>query len=291
MQGKLFRPKEYFRPRTIEDALSLLEKHRGAVVLAGGTDLLVMKPPEAEYIIDITRLPLGFIKVDESGIKIGAITTIWELETSAQLKEEPYNVLTEAARNMGTPITKNISTVGGNICTAASSADMPPALMVLDAEAKIVNSSGEKKIPLEEFFTGPKEHCLKKDELLAEVFVPHAPDKTKAVFVKKGRTREDIAQVNAAVRITLGSENLCKVARVALGAVAPTPVRAKEAESMLEGKKLENISQVIDEVARTASEATKPISDIRASAEYREEVTKALVKRALGSIVEKFGGG
>lgn len=152
MQGKLFRPKEYLRPHTVEDALSLLGKHRGAVVLAGGTDLLVTKPPEAEYIIDITRLPLGFIKVDESGIKIGALTTIWELETSAQLKEEPYNVLAEAAKNMGTPVTKNISTVGGNICTAVSSADMPPALMVLDAEAKIVSSSGANKVSIEEFF-------------------------------------------------------------------------------------------------------------------------------------------
>ena len=191
---------------------------------------------------------------------------------------------------MGTPLTKNYSTIGGNLCTAAPSADMPPSLIALDAEARITGPTGKRKVLVGEFFAGPKKSVLKKGELLTEIFVPKAPAKTKAAFMKKGRTSEDIAQVNAAVRLTVGSDGTCKVARIVLGAVAPTPIRAKEAESMLEGKKLKDIHDMVERVAEKAADETKPISDIRSSADYRRAIAKVLVKRALVSVVEKFGG-
>ncbi len=285
----LFRPKEYLRPSSIKETTNLLKKYgKSAAVLAGGTDLLVVKPPQIKYIVDISRLPLSYVESNGRGIRIGAMTTVAELETSQKIKKESYNVLSRAAFEMGTPITKNISTIGGNICNAAPSADMAPPLIVLDAVATIVGTSGKRKVSVEEFFTGPKKCCLNKDELLTEIFVPRAPKKTKATFMKKGRTSEDISQVNAAVRITLGAGGICKEVRIALGAVAPTPIRAKEAEAMVQGRKIKDISEVSLEVAQTASEAIKPISDIRASAEYRREVAKVLVKRTLADVVGKF---
>lgn len=288
----LFRPREYLRPASIKEAINLLKKYRGsAAILAGGTDLLVAKPAWIKYIIDISRLPLSYVNSDGKGIRIGAATTIAELESTLALEKDPYNVLIRSAFEMGTPITKNIATIGGNICNAAPSADMAPPLLVLDAEAVIVGPSRKRKVPIEEFFVGPKKCCLKKGELLAEIFIPRAQKKTYATFVKKGRTTEDIAQVNAAVRITRGDGGICMESRIALGAVAPTPIRAKEAEAMIEGRKIRDIPGLALEVAQRASEATRPISDIRASAEYRREIARVLVKRALVDVVEKFKGG
>ncbi|MFH1820998.1 MAG: xanthine dehydrogenase family protein subunit M [Methanobacteriota archaeon] len=286
----LFRPKEYLRVATVSEATNLLKKHgESAAVLAGGTDLLVAKPPHVEYIVDISRLPLSYVEHDDKGVRIGALTTLSEIGASPRLKEEPYDAIAKSTLEMGTPLTKNYSTIGGNLCTAAPSADMPPSLIALDAEARITGPTGKRKVPVGEFFTGPKKSVLKKGELLTEIFVPKAPAKTKVAFLKKGRTSEDIAQVNAAVRLTV-SDGTCKAARIVLGAVAPTPIRAKEAEAMLEGKKLKDISTMVEKVAEKAADASKPISDIRSSAEYRKAIAKVLVKRALAGVVEKFGG-
>ena len=287
----LFRPKEYLRVATVSEATGLLKKYgESASVLAGGTDLLVAKPAHVEYIVDITHLPLSYVEHDEKGIRIGALTTLNEIAASPRLKDEPYDAIAKSTLEMGTPLTKNYSTIGGNLCTAAPSADMPPSLIALDAEARITGPTGKRKVSVEAFFAGPKKSVLKKGELLTEIFVPKAPAKTKAAFMKKGRTSEDIAQVNAAVRLTVGSDGTCKVARIVLGAVAPTPIRAKEAEAMLKGKKLKDISGIIERVAEKAADETKPISDIRSSADYRKAIAKVLVKRALASVVEKFGG-
>jgi carbon-monoxide dehydrogenase medium subunit len=285
----LFRPREYIRPTSIKEATDLIKKYgKSAAILAGGTDLLVAKPPHVEYIVDITRLPLSYIDFNGMGIRIGSLTTIAELEFSRRLKAEPYEIIARSAYEMGTPITKNMATIGGNICNAAPSAEMPPSLLALDAETMIVSSSGRRKVSMEEFFVGPKKTCLRKGELLKEIFVPRAPSRSKAAFMKKGRTSEDIAQVNVAVRITVGPGAVCNAARIALGAVAPTPIRAKKAESVLVGEKLEDVPEIVEEVAQTASGETRPISDVRASVEYRREITKVLVKRALESAVEKF---
>ena len=286
----LFRPKEYFRVATVREAVSLLKRFGGAAaILAGGTDLLVAKPPHVEYIVDISRLPLNYIKKGARGVRIGALATLNDIAASPELREEPYDVIARSTWDMGTPLTKNFATIGGNICNAAPSADMPPSLIALDAEARIIGPRGKRRVFLEDFFIGPKKSVLKRGELLAEIFVPRAPANTKAVFLKKGRTSEDIAQVNVAVRLTV-DDGLCKAARIVLGAVAPTPIRAKAAERMLEGKGLKEISQIMVDVARKAAEETKPISDVRAPAEYRRSVAEVLTKRALLNLMERFGG-
>lgn len=286
----LFRPKEYLRVATISEATGLLKKYGdSAAALAGGTDLLVAKPPHIEYIVDISHLPLSYVEHDAKGVRIGALTTLNEIAASPRLKEEPYDAIAKSTLEMGTPLTKNYSTIGGNLCTAAPSADMPPSLIALDAEARITGPTGKRKVLVSEFFAGPKKSVLKKGELLTEIFVPKALAKTKAVFMKKGRTSEDIAQVNAAVRLTVAG-GVCKTARIVLGAVAPTPIRCKAAEAMLEGKKLGDIAEMAEEVAQAAADNARPISDIRSSAEYRKAIVKVFVKRSLLSVVEKFGG-
>lgn len=285
-----FRPKEYFRVATVAEAVRLLNKFGGrAAVLAGGTDLLVAKPPQVEYIVDISRLPLNYIKKSGGGIRIGALVTLNEIADSPLLKEEPFDVIAKSTLDMGTPITKNYATIGGNLCNAAPSADMPPSLIALGAEARITGARGKRKILVENFFAGPKKSVLGRGEILTEIFVPKAPPVTKAVFLKKGRTSEDIAQVNVAVRLTVNN-GICRLARIVLGAVAPTPLRAKNAETMLEGKSLGEISQLVGEVAKKAAEETKPISDIRAPAEYRRAVAEVLTRRALLVLLESFKG-
>lgn len=287
----LFRPKEYLRPSTIKEAVSLRAKYgKTAMPLAGGTDLIVNKDPGIEYLIDITRLPLDYLKSDKNGIKIGALTTFRELETSPLFKKRPYDVLAEAAHLSGHVSQRNMATIGGNICSAVPSADLLPPLIALSAKVRVVGTTGEKVIPLDEFFAGPKKTVLKHNELLVEIQVPSQTAKAAGAFLKIGRTHVDLALVNVAVVVALDARGTCKDARIVLGAVAPTSMRAKEAEAMLKGKKLSEISGVVDQVAEKAADETKPISDIRASAEHRREISKVLVKRALISVVKKLGG-
>lgn len=285
--GKLFRPAEYFRPTTVKEAVSLLADYGGrARPIAGGTDLLVEKPPEVECLVDITRLGLNYVRNDGDTLKIGAATTLSQIIESSLLEKDPYCVLREEASKMGDPPIRNTATVGGNICSAVPSADFPPGLIALEAEARIAGPSGERTVSLDGFFLGPRKTVLENGELLTEIKVPAQPARTAAAFLKKGRTRRDIALVNVAVRVTLEPDGTCEDARIVLGAVAPTPIRAKKAEAMLKGKKMHG-ALVEEEAAETASQEAKPISDVRASAEYRKELSKVFVKHALSQASQK----
>jgi carbon-monoxide dehydrogenase medium subunit len=285
--GSLYRPKEYLRPKNINEAISLLDKYgEKAKILAGGTDFLVVKPPEIEYLIDITNLDLNYIKRNENGLKIGATTTLNEIKNSEILENSPYSVLVKTACNHSDPSIRNMATIGGNISHAVPSADMAPPLMALDASARIVSTNGERIVAIEDYFLGPKVCCLGSNELLVEIQVPNQPDNTKVAFNKIGRTSRDLALVNAAVRVTLDDEGTCKDVRIILGAVAPTPLRCKQAEAILRGKKVDDLN--IEKTAQKASEEAKPINDIRASAEYRRAICRVLVKRALKECIEKL---
>ncbi len=284
--SKLFRPNEYFRPTEVKEAIGILQQFNGkSAILAGGTDLLAKKPSGVECLVDITRLPLKYIEVGGNDLRIGALTTLRVLEGSKELNDEPYNIIPETVHQMGTFLSKNIATIGGNICSSVPSADMPPSLIALSAKVSVHGVGGKRDIPLEDFFTGPKSNVLKNDEILLEVSIPKQSDETKAVFLKKGRTKEDIALVNAACAL-MAKNGVCEDARIVLGAVAPTPLRLKKAEKLLVGKKLD--INLIEKAATISSEETKPISDIRSSKSYRQHMAKILVKRALEKIMKKF---
>lgn len=284
---------EYFEPKTIEEAVPLLGKYKGeARVLAGGTDLLIdikRKRIEPKYLINIKEIQdLDYIREDK-GLQIGAATSIRRIEKN-QLVKNGYLALFEAARAFGTVQIRNMATIGGNICNGLPSADIPPALVAFDAKVKIVGPMGERFLPLKEFFTGIRKTALKNDELLTEILVPSPPAHSGTAFLKVGRTAEDLAIVNVAARITLGTDKTCKEARVVIGGgVGPTLIRYEKMEALLEGKKIGDA--LIDEVAQVAPEELRPRpTSIRGSPFYKREVCNVSVKRALKKALTRSGG-
>ena len=280
---------DYLAPKTIEEALSMLSQHKGkAKVIAGGTDLVPkMKRREikpAEYIIDLKGIPdLDYIKYDEGrGLRFGALTTIHAIETSPIIQEK-FDVLAQAAYSMASTQVRNRGTVAGNICNAVPSADTAPALLTLEASLKLVSQKGEKMVNIEDFFTGPSETILTDEELLQEIQVPNLPPHSKGIYLKLAPRRAmDLAIVGVGVVVTL-EDGLCKDIRIALGAVAPTPIRARRAEETIKGQRFND--EVIEKTAQITAEECRPINDHRASAEYRREMVKVLVKRAINQAI------
>jgi len=279
-----FKPELYNRPTDLETASTLLSKG-GTWVIAGGTDLLVTGPADTESLVDINGLGLSYIREDQ-GLRIGATTTFTDLQRSPLLKRYPYRVIADAAGELGHHNLRHIATVGGNICNAVPSADAPVALIALDAEVIIHGPSGERTVPLDGFFKFVRETVLCEGEFLKEIVVPVQPE-AGASFQKLGRTKVDIALVNTACRLSV-DDGLISDSRIVLGAVYPTPLRARAAEEVLNGKKFS--VELAKKAAQVAAEATKPISDHRASAGYRRDMSKVLVKRAIIEAYERAEG-
>jgi len=285
----LFRPREYHRPKGLREATWLLSSFgRKAKIIAGGTDFLVDKPPGIECLVDISNLNLNYIRKDKDGIDIGAATTLESIESSPILSSEPYKVVSEAVSMMATPTVRNMATIGGNICNASPAADLPLALMVLDASVKIVGLDGSRILPIGDFFKGVKKTALDEDELLVEVHIPVSSKRSSAAFLKlrHHQTSIDLAIVNVATRLTCPDDS-CQDVRIALGAVAKTPIYARKAEKLLIGEKPD--MELIQKAAEAAAEESKPIDDIRASAEYRKRMVAVLVKRALEVSARRCG--
>jgi len=284
----LFRPAEYYKPTGVSEAVDLLLKYgEKGKLIAGGTDVLIAKDPQTETLIDITGLGLNYIKSDGQGVRIGAATVFADIEASLVLNKAPYDIVAKAAREMGTPQIRNLGTIGGNICSAVPSADSAPVLLVLDATLGIVGPTGEKSINITDFFLDVRKNALAKGELLTEIRLPAFPHNTEATFIKKGRVATaDLAVVNTAVRLAMTDDNTCQDVRIALGAVAPTPIRAIKAEKMLLGEKPEEA--LLESAAACASEEIKPISDVRSSAGYRTTLCHILVERALIEVTAKL---
>ncbi len=280
---------QYLAPKTLEEVVSFLAKHgEETKVLAGGTDLLVkMKQRliEPTYILNIKEIKeLSFIKSNGNSLNIGATTKLNELENSRIIKEK-FIALHEAVKAMGSVQIRNMGTVGGNLCNASPAADLAPPLLVLNSKVKAVSTEGEREIPLNKFFLGPGKTSLKPNELLTEIQIPYLPEDTGTSFLKVARTSMDLAKVNVATVLKLknGKVENC---RIALGSVAPTPLRVCEAEKVLLNS--EFTAEKVEETAEKASQEIKPITDVRSTAEYRKEVSKILVRRALQKAYERI---
>lgn len=287
--ARVLKPFEYFEPRTAEEAVRILFTYgEKAKVLAGGVDLVArmrqhqIKP---ECVVSIQRIPgLDYIKGDGvEGLRIGALTTLRSIELSPPIKKDCM-VLYEAVHQIVSIQVKNMGTVVGNLCVASPASDLAPALLVLGAELKITSLAPERTIPIENFFIGVNQTILQPSEIVTEVVVPSVPTRTGGAFMKLVRTATDIAKVNVAVTVMV-IDNICQEAKIALGSVAPTAIRARKAEATLKGQKLEK--RIIEEAAEAATEEIKPISDIRSTAEYRKETTKVLVRRAIEKALER----
>jgi len=278
---------DYLEPQSIEEALSLLSRYEGkSKVVAGGTDLVLQirnRAIKAEYVIDITRIPgLDRITFDgQQGLRMGALSTIRAIETSLELQNK-YPIISQAASQLGSIAIRNVATVGGNLCNALPSAEMSQVLLTLSARLRVVGARGERILPLEEFFTGVGKTILRPDELLLEVFVPPLTPHTAGRYMKHSpRGPIDLAIVNITVLITMDPEKkICKDAKIVLGAVAPTPLRARKAEDILKGKSIDGT--LTDRAAQTASEEAHPRhGSIRGSVEYKKEMVRVLTDRAI----------
>ena len=271
----------YHEPRSLAEAVSLLETHgSSARVLAGGTDLLVqmklgkIQPQHLVYISKISEL--RFLSEDR-GLRIGPLIVHRDLETSSVVRER-YPALFEAARSVTSVQVRSMGTLGGNLCHASPAADSAPALIALGAQVKIAGGTGNRTLPLEDFFVSPGQTDLKPGELLAEIQVPVSRPASGSAFLKLTRVAADLAKVNAAAFIRR-EKDVCQECRIASGAVAPKPVRLKKTEEILQGKRFEeNLCRLAGE---TAAEEIHPITDIRSTAWYRREVIKVLVRDAL----------
>jgi carbon-monoxide dehydrogenase medium subunit len=284
------KPFHYHQPESLEEACLLLSQHgQEAKILAGGTDLVVKMKQRLlspKHVINIKKLQdLDFIKKEGNGYAIGSLTRLVDIATHRDLLQD-LPILPEAALTIGSSQVRNIATVGGNLCNAAPSADMSPGLLVLEAEAVIAGPEGRRTLPLERFFIGPGEVDLASGEMLVEIRVSIPPKGTRMVYLKHGPRRAmDIAVVGVAVALTLDDNGICQRALIALGAVAPMPVRVVEAEELIKGKKAGEIPY--NALAKAVRNTIAPISDVRASADYRNEVCAVLVERALHNLFEK----
>jgi len=280
-------------PGTLEEAVSFLAQHRDeASIIAGGTDLLIQmkrRIRKERFLVHIKKISgLNHIQYDDKNriLKIGALTTINQIEKSPLIRDK-FPLLWEAAQDFGSVQIRNLATLGGNLCNASPAADMAPPLLVLDGKVKIVSSKGEKIIPLEQFFIGPGKTILEHDDILTEVLVEEPPPRTGTVFLKLAKVKNDSAKINLALKLTLGENDVCKNLGIALGAVAPTPIRVRKAEKKLINKKVceESIKKIADISAREISPSAR---ERHSTVEYRKEVSKVLVKRGIKTCLRRI---
>ncbi len=286
------RPFEYHAPQSLDEAIALLrDRGEGARPIAGGTDIVVqMKEGRTKFaypqtVVSLTRVPeLRGIEFSESdGLRLGAATSMAEIAQAPVIRER-YLALAEGAGVVGSLQTMNMGTVGGNVCNAAPSADTAPALLTFEAEAVIVGPTGRRSMPIAEFFLGPGITALAPGELLAELRLPAPPPNTGSSYERHTpRKQMDIAVVGVGVVLTLSGDTIQR-ARVSLGAVSPTPIRAPRAEAALEGQPATD--ETFARAAEAAAAECSPITDIRASAEFRRHLVKVMtmwqLKRAAG---------
>jgi carbon-monoxide dehydrogenase medium subunit len=279
----MIRDFEYFAPKTLKEALTLLDKYQDECkVIAGGQSLLILMRQglvTAQYLIDIKGLSeLSYIKSDaREGLRIGALTTHRAIEKSP-VTQKKFSVLAEMERRLASIQTRNWGTIGGNICHADPAGDPAPVLMALNATLSMASLKGKRNMAVEDFCLDYFETALEPGELLTEIRVPATPPHTGTAYTKFNVIESDLATVGVALSITLGSsDGVCRDVRIALGAAAPTPMRAKQAEAVLRGKKVTN--NLLKEAGEMASTEAEPLSDIYASEEYRRELVKVLVNR------------
>lgn len=278
---------EFFAAKDSRHAVTLLAQHvlnAKVKIIAGGTDLLAdlkFTTHGPDVVIDISRAEdLKNITMTDQGLIIGALVTHTQIMRSP-LVRQLFPALVDAAHTIGAVQTRNLGTLGGNLVTAVPSMDSGPTLMALEAIVTIAGNGGRRQLPLNEFFVGPRKTVLKPDELLAEIIIPKQNVGKPTHFLKFGlRKGQALALVNVGASVWIDWEkNTFLAPRIALGAVAPKVIRAPQAEAYLEGRAI--TSETMAEAGRFAVSDAKPISDFRASAEYRRHLIAVLTKRAL----------
>jgi len=284
---------DYVAPASLQELLAILHQHGGqAKIIAGGTDLIPqmrLGKLAPKLLIDPRHLPLLGIAEKEECIHLGANVTHTQVLASMLLKKE-YSALVAACQQIGGPPVRNRGTLAGNLANASPAADSALPLLVYDAQIVTSRLGGERVIPLNEFYLGPGQTQLAEDEFIREIRVPKMPSITKTVFLKLGnRKAMAIAVASVALRLSLNELGQVIEARIALGSVAPTPVRAYLAEAIIQSNPL--TEEIIKNAAQAAQHAASPISDLRASSGYRSKMVAVLTRRALEMVCQEFASG
>ena len=282
---------EYLEARSLRQAISLAQRHGGqARIVAGSTDFLVRWRQgtwQPQYVINIQRIsPLRRVSYSgRNGLRLGALVTVATLEGHPLIRQH-YPALSAAASSFAGVQVRNLATVGGNICNASPAGDTLPALLAFDAQCRIVGPEGERWSPLEQFFTGPGGTVLRTGEVLAELRLPPPPDQSGSLYIKHSpRGAMDISTVGVASIVSLQDQGqVCRDVKIAMGAVAPTPIRAHAAEAMLRGHAI--TPELIEAAAMKAQDQASPIDDVRGSAGHRKVIVGVLTRRTLERAVE-----
>jgi len=283
----------YEAPTSISEAIGLMQADPAASVMAGGTDLLVqfragVKQPSA--FIDIKRIPeLTRISIDANGLRLGAAVSAAELAEHAQFKRL-WPGLAEAAALIGSTQIQGRGSLGGNLCNASPAADTPCSLIVNHGECVIAGPSGERTVPVEQFIVSPGKTVLQRGEFLVAFALPRPkPHSADAYLRLTPRSEMDIAVVGAAVSLTLDTSGVCTAARVALAAVAPTPLLVPAAAAALVGSRVDD--DAMSRAAEAASAAARPIDDKRGTIAYRRQIAGVLTRRAAAIACRRVKGG
>ena len=281
---------DYLEPTTVAEACALLKQHGGeAKVFAGGAHVTILMKQglyQPKALVNIKKIPglQGIHYGDAEGLTIGALVTHRELETSPLVKEK-FPVLAEAEREVANIRVRNMGTVGGNLASGEPLTDLAQIFIALDGRLKIMGPAGQRTLSVEELFLDFYTTSLAEDEIITQVVLPALPPKSGIEYIRfSSSSVVDKPSAGVAVRLTLDNEAV-RTARVVLGCVGPTPVRARKAEAMLTGKKL--TAELIAEAGALAAQECSPTSDLRGSEQYKRAIVRTLVRRAAAKANER----
>jgi len=280
---------EYVKPSTISEAIALLQQHGDdAKVLSGGQSLIPMmklRLARPAWLIDINGVPgLGGIREEAGYLRIGGLVRESEIEASALIRAK-YPIIHDTARVIADPLVRNLATAGGNLAHGDPANDHPATMIALGAEVVATGSKGTRVIPIDSFFVSIFTTALEPAEILTEIRIPIPPPSSGGAYFKLERKVGDFATAGVAAQVTVDGSGACQRVGIGLTNVGPTPLRAKNAETALRGKKLDNA--VIDQAAQLAAAESQPSSDLRGPEEYKRGLVKELTRRALVRALER----
>jgi carbon-monoxide dehydrogenase medium subunit len=279
---------QYHAPKTLAEAVELMNTLDNAKPVIGGTDLVPLLREAAcrpSHLVDLNNVAeLNYVREEDGFICIGATTTHSHVAASELMRKAPAVV--DAVSRIGSPQIRNRGSVAGNLCNASPAADSAPPLLVYDAEVEIVSGDETAIIPLPELFAGPKINSLEPNELVTEIRFPVPPESSSSSFMRMARRKAfTLSMVSAAAYVEMEG-GVCTEARVAFGSVAETPIRAPGVEELLAGRELD--SQTISDAEEAAKQGVAPITDVRGTAEYRKAMCGVLLRRALNTAVGRL---
>jgi len=280
---------EYHAPTSIIEASALLARlGEDAKILSGGQSLIPLmklRLANPQHLVDINGIPgLSFIREADGFLRIGALTRESDLEESELIRTR-YPLIHDTSQVIADPVVRNLATIGGNLAHADPANDHPAAMLAAGAEIVAAGRGGERRLPIESFFTGPFATALKADEILTEIRVPVPAAKSAGAYLKVERKVGDFATAAVAVQITLAANDVCSRIGIGLTNVGLTPIKAGKAEGALRGQRLDD--KAIKEAARLAADAAQPAADLRGPVEYKKDLVRVLTVRALHRALER----